>query len=612
MLLGHGLLAALAVVAGAPGHGAPLTRGASPAIQEGPAGRVALTAGWTERDDPGDRGLAAGWSRGGFGGRSVTLPFSPNAAQTTGPAGARSEQGSVAWYQARFAVPQDGTYALRFESVNHFATVWLDGRLLGSHTGEFLPFELRARLDDDRVHTLVVRADWRDPAAMKAGGWHQTWFNFGGIGREVTLRRLGAADIEAPSVRTQLLPGGAARVSVQATVSNLGAARSVRLTGSLGGVALRFAPVRLARGARAAVSATVVLAHPRLWAPGHPALYDLRLAVPGQAQWRQRVGVRELTWHGGRLRLNGAPLRLRGASLQEDAPGRGDALRPADMDAIVGELRAIGANSTRAQHPLDPALVERLDAAGILLWQGIGPIDSPGSWTSVTPALQAAARARARATVAQLQAHPSVIAWNLANEVAGQGHPGGQAGYVDAMARELHRTDPGRMVAVDVWGVHPPTGTGLLYRDVDAVGLTNYAGWYEDTFAGPRALRAAIDAKVDALHRALPGKVLAISEFGAEANAANAAGVPGGYAFQSRVLGRGIRAYAALPEVAGMLVWVLRDYAVAPTFAGGSIRRAVASIALVRGLNQKGLFDQRGRPKPAAAVVRAAFARLPQ
>ncbi|HEU4977591.1 MAG TPA: glycoside hydrolase family 2 TIM barrel-domain containing protein [Solirubrobacteraceae bacterium] len=610
MLLGAGLLAALAAVAAAPAHGDPLTRGVPPAVAEGPPGRVALSGPWVERDDPADQGLARGWSSGRFGGRSVSVPYSPNAVQTTGRAGVVSDQGSVAWYRAHFAVPRDGDYALDFESVNHVATVWLDGRLLGSHTGEFLPFELRARMRSARVHTLVVRADWRDPKAMKAQGWHQTWFNFGGINREVTLRPLGSADITAPDVRTQLLPGGAARVTVTATVANLARARTVTLTGALGPVPLRFAPGRLARGASARFTSTVVVERPDLWGPGHPALYRLRLDVPGQASWRQRVGLRELTWRGGELRLNGRPLRLRGASLQEDAPGRGDALTSADMDAIVGELQAIGANATRAQHPLSPALLERLDAAGILVWQGIGPIDSPGSWTSTTPALQAAARARVRVSVAQLAAHPSIVAWNLANEVAGQGHPGGQAQYVDAMARELHRTDPGRMVAVDIWGTHPPRASGLLYRDVDAIGLTNYAGWYEDTFAGPRALAAAIDAKVRALQRALPGKVLVISEFGAEANAQNPSGVPGGYAFQSRVLARGIRAYAALPGVDGMLVWVLRDYAVAPTFAGGSIRRTVASIALVRGTNQKGLFDRYGRPKPAVAVVRAAFARL--
>src|SRR3712207_8192316 len=54
-----------------------------------------------------------------------------------------------------------------------------------------------------------------------------------------------------------------------------------------------------------------------LWAPGHPVLSELRLEVPGEAGWTERVGLRELRWTGGRPRLNGAPLRLRGASLHE-------------------------------------------------------------------------------------------------------------------------------------------------------------------------------------------------------------------------------------------------------------------------------------------------------
>jgi hypothetical protein len=33
----------------------------------------------------------------------------------------------------------------------------------------------------------------------------------------------------------------------------------------------------------------------------------------------------------------------------------------------------------------------------------------------------------------------------------------------------------------------------------------------------------------------------------------------------------------------------------------------VATIALVRGINQKGLFTYAGRPKPAVAAVRRAF-----
>ena len=89
-------------------------------------------------------------------------------------------------------------------------------------------------------------------------------------------------------------------------------------------------------------------------------------------------------------------MQLHGATIQEDALGRGDALTPNDESEIVRELKAIGANAARAQHPLDPGLLERLDAAGILVWQGVGPVEGAGNWFSNTPALLADAERQAR------------------------------------------------------------------------------------------------------------------------------------------------------------------------------------------------------------------------
>src|SRR5262245_14569035 len=353
----------------------------------GPDGRSALDGTWLERSDRAGRGQALGWFRGTFDGRPVTVPFSPNAGTVRGAAGLHSFQGSIAWYRTTFTTAQAGDYALRFESVNHRATVWVDGRLVARHTGVYLPFEAELPLAPG-AHTLVVRADWRSPARMKATGWHRTWFNFGGINREVTLRPLGRSALDAPAVRTRLRRG-AAIVDVTVSVRNRGRPRVVPVHGTLAGHGLRFAPLRLGAGERGETRAQVRIAHPDLWAPGHPALAELHLEVPGESGWTERAGLRELRGSGGRLRLNGRPLRLRGASLHEDAEGRGDALVPADMDAIIQRLRAIRANATRAQHLLSPALLERLDAAGILVWQEVGPVDAPGNWTSNTPALRA-------------------------------------------------------------------------------------------------------------------------------------------------------------------------------------------------------------------------------
>ena len=104
--------------------------------------------------------------------------------------------------------------------------------------------------------------------------------------------------------------------------------------------------------------------------------------------------------------------------------------------------------------------------------------------------------------------------------------------------------------------------------------------------------------------------MLLVSEFGAEANAANAPDTPGGYAYQSWLLRRHIATYRALPQLSGMLVWNLRDFGVAPTFAGGSIKSVVPTISITRGLNTKGLYDFAGHPKPAARAVARAFGKL--
>jgi hypothetical protein len=188
-------MAVLALVAGAPGLQGDAER-ALPA-SSGPGGERTLDEAWVVRSDRAGRGERLGWSHGGFAGRTVHLPFSPNAADVRGAAGERSFEGSVAWYRTTVRVASAGDYALRFQSVNHRASVWVDGRRVARHTGTYLPFEARVRLTAG-AHVVVVRADWRNPAAMKADAWHRTWFNFGGINRPVSIRPLGRASSTRP------------------------------------------------------------------------------------------------------------------------------------------------------------------------------------------------------------------------------------------------------------------------------------------------------------------------------------------------------------------------------------------------------------------------------
>jgi len=597
----------------------------SSAILAGPGSREPLTS-WTLREDPANRGLSLGWQRGGFQGSRVSVPNTLRAGAFTGRAGILNFEGSVAWYRTTFQAAAAGLYALSFQSASFRADVWVDGHPLGSHRGAYLPFELRSRLGAG-PHQLVVRIDWRNPGEQAREGFHRTWFNWGGLNGEVDLRPIGQSELLDPALQTTLGPAPAAsqspgsqatpnatvRVSVQ--VRNDGPERTIVPEGALArgtqSIPLSFPALTLAHGASTTATATVTVSTPALWSPSQPNLYQLTLAVGQESSYSARVGLRELSWHGGRLYLNGKRLVLHGATIQEDAPSRGDALSASDQDAIVAELKAIGANAARAQHPLDPGLLERLDAAGILVWQGIGPVEGAGNWFSTTPQLLAEAEQQARTAVLAEQLHPSVIAWNLVDEVAGNGRDGAEVQYVQTLARWLHGHDPGRMVAVDVWGDHPPQHAGELYAGVDAIAETDYSGWYDYPQDNPAQLAARMRARLAAMESTFAGRVLAISEFGAESNGLNPTNAPGGYAYQARLLAEHVAIYEADPRLSAMLIWLLRDYPLTPTFQGGSIHGVLPRLKLIEGLNQKGLFKRDGQSKPAAGAVGRLFKALP-
>ena len=372
-----------------------------------------------------------------------------------------------------------------------------------------------------------------------------------------------------------------------------------------------FDAVTLAPGERRRISKRIAVAQPRCGRPATPRSTTCAVDRGAADAALHKVGLRELRRRGRQLLLNGRVLRIAGAGLPMDAEGHGDALTGADQDRIVDELQAIGANATRSQHPLSDELLSRLDAAGILVWQHIGPFDKAGRFWAQTPQRRATAMTRAIAAAERTAAHPSVFAFNLANEVAGSGHPKGQARYIDTLAKTLKRRTPGIFVVADVWGRHPPRRAGgRLFRNLDAVGLTEYIGIFEAAGQPVAELERRVAKLLRRARAALPGKPLVITEFGANANALNNTDHPGGFRYQSRLLSRRIGYYARRPEVAGTLIWVLREYAVTPNFRGGTLRAQVPGLKLNAPLNEKGLFRYDGSPKPAVRAVAAAYGRV--
>src|SRR4051812_14532048 len=177
---------------------------------DGPTGRYLLDQGWSTAR-----------SRGGPW-HTVSIPNAFNSRDYS----QASERSRVQWYRERFSLPSNQTAAawrIRFESVNTSATVWLNGKRIGSHTGAHLAFELPATGIRTGSNTLLVRVQGHASRNdIPPAGRERGWWNFGGILREVYLRKVGTLDLGDPQVIAT--PGDPARVSFSAEVRNAGAA----------------------------------------------------------------------------------------------------------------------------------------------------------------------------------------------------------------------------------------------------------------------------------------------------------------------------------------------------------------------------------------------------
>ena len=570
---------------------------------DGADGRYLLDGRWLLRLDPSNKGVRHGWqnqtSTGGW--KATTVPNAWNAGNNS----LSSFIGGVAWYRRDFVLPHGSATAwlVRFESVNYTASVWLNGRLLGSHVGSDLPFEFQLVGLRPGINRLVVRTnDQRGATDLPPSGFASSgvpvggWWNYGGLLREVYIRRVKRVDLSAVVARP-LLPCAtcAASMSYSTTVTNYAAtAQIVTVVASFGG-GQRFVigSARIAAGGRATLASTQPIGHVHLWSIYDPYLYNVVIqpfanGAPAEA-YRLAVGVRSITVVDGRLELNYQPLNLRGVGLMEDDPTVGRALSDAQRARQMGWVRSLGAHLIRAHYPMDPYTLELADRYGILVWSEI-PVYSIPSETLAMPSVRRLGLSMLRGTIAANGNHPSVAVWSVANELAGT--PGApETTWFDESSALAHQLDPTRPVGAAING-YPSVGCQPVgYAHLQVLGLNDYFGWYP----GPDGTIADWDLLGDYLdqaHACYPDKALLITEFGAEANRNGPPEERGTFQFQQAFADFTLGVVESKPYLSGADYWTLVEYKVKPNWNGGNPYPSPP-------LSTKGLLTFNGVPKPA-------------
>lgn len=389
-----------------------------------------LDGSWDFIFDDQDSGLAELWQRRGIpaqtGGkqnhtkRQIQVPY---AFQTSASGIGLNEVHEVIWYERTISdirTPDENAQGnrliLRFGAVDYECSVWVNGYYMGGHLGGHVPFDvdISDAVDDansskDAWVTIRVRDSpydltqprgkqfWREiPESIwytpTSGIWLSVWLE------SVPKMRLGNSS-EGTILRSDDIVGGQLQAHVVVVGRTAGSACTVEIEASIGGQHVsnsgrkkfenesRFADFNVdmkvpdqakARSLGAPYNIDGCLSsHLALWAPEHPALYDLTLRLHDTAgnvvdEVKTTTGMRSLSWMDGdgTFRLNGKPYFQ--ALVLDQGYWVKTGLTAPDQDALKADIKMsieMGFNGCRKHQKVeDPLFLYWADRLGYLVW----------------------------------------------------------------------------------------------------------------------------------------------------------------------------------------------------------------------------------------------------
>jgi hypothetical protein len=359
----------------------------------------------------GEWGFDAAWG----GKRSITVPF----AWETSASGVGLTWLEHATYTRRIDLPDWGEARvfLCFGAVHYRATVFLDGRRLGAHTGGHTPFEfdltelippggaailtveVEAPADQSYLphgkQRSIPRDDYDGVCFTPTSGiWQPVWLEARGRTYVADLRIDGTA---LDSFRIEGVLGGDRRPD-----------GIVRITGP--GM---DAEMRSDREGR--FQGEVPVIEPRLWSPADPFIYELGVIV-GAGETADTLtataGLRKIEAVGEELFLNGERLYIKGVLDQGYWPSAGlTAPSDAHLRQDLELAQRFGYNLVRKHLKLeDPRWLDMADRMGVLVWA------EPPCPSRYSPAGAEAYVSQFTDWVARDFNHPSIVIWGLYNE----------------------------------------------------------------------------------------------------------------------------------------------------------------------------------------------------
>ncbi len=526
---------------------------------------------------------------------AVTLPHTWNALD--GQDGGNDYHRGIGTYLIDLPDPAKGKRQyIELQGANHVATVWCNGRELGTHKGGFSTFRYDltpAMKPTGNVLTVTVT---NAPSNIYPQSADFTFY--GGLYRDVDF-------IEVDEIHFDLLKDGTAGVFV--TAHNTGKTRfdlfPVGAEGCTVCVAIKDADGKeVAAGKAKAEPHTVIkldVKAPHLWnGVLDPYCYTAEASIIRGVDVPEVVPLDTVVVTFGYRSfhvdpntgfwLNGKSFPLRGVSRHQDRLDKGWAQSRTDHEEDIALIKEVGANTIRLAHyQHDQYFYDLCDKTGFVLWAEIPFISAfiPGKEAHDNTLSQM------KELIAQNYNHPSICFWGISNEITINGET--EELYrnlceVNALAKTL---DPGRLTTMAEVTMAPMNSEHVYITDV--LSYNHYFGWYvgDVTDNGPW---------LDRFHAANPDRCLGLSEYGAENILKWHSATPDNHDYTEEYASyyhhEMLKIFAARPYLWATHVWNMFDFAADARDEGG-----------VKGRNNKGLVTYDRKTKKDAFYVYKAY-----
>lgn len=495
-------------------------------------------------------------------------------------------------YHLDLPAPIPGTRQyIEFQGANHVATVYCNGREIGTHRGGFSTFRYdltEAMTEKENILTVEVTNAPSDVYPQMAD-----FTFFGGLYRPVRLIQVPAAHFDLLKTGTTglfITPHVAGLVRVDAFPVNAeGCTVRVDLCDASGAV--------VATGTAPAEAHTVLklqVADPHLWNGRiDPYLYTAKATLLDGGDEMDEVtatfGFRSFHVDSNQgFFLNGKSYPLHGVARHQDRLDMGWAITPKEHAEDIALIQEVGANTIRLAHyQHDQVFYDLCDQTGMVVWAEIPFI------SRFNPSQAAHDNTISQMTelIAQNYNHPSICFWGISNEIT----IGGETEPLYQNLCELNalckRLDPSRLTTMAELTMVPMDSEHVYITDV--LSYNHYYGWYMGDVSenGPW---------LDEFHKKNPDRPVGISEYGAECILSWHSAKPENHdyteEYQAYYHHEMLKTFAQRPYIWSTHVWNMFDFAADARDEGGC-----------KGRNNKGLVTYDRKIKKDAFYVYKAY-----